>query len=170
MHFFFFFQKLDWVQILVFQISYMALSSPQSPARLFNLPLSISFPLQYHDLSPHCWKGWLEWIRSEHGSIVMPRLLAGATQKKEEEKKKWLRFRRWSVRRHSPLMKCILQYLSAVRWQLSADKIVTDVVKDSAVVECEHSAQSTRAINSCLLPCLSLMGAKSVFSGGPWRK
>lgn len=128
---------------LTFKIGHVALSPPQLPAQLFNLPLPISVPLRYHDLSPHCWMKWLEWIRSEHGSIVMARLLAGQHKKRP-------RFRGWSVRRHSPLMKCILHYLSAVLWHLSADKIDTDVVKDSAALEWEHSPQSVCAINSCL--------------------
>lgn len=98
---------------------------------------------------------WLERIRSEHGSIVMAQLLTGPHKKR-------LRFRRWSVRRRSPLMKCILHYLSAVLWQLSTDKIDTDVVKDSAVLEWEHSPQSVCAINSSLCALLWLMVTNSI--------
>lgn len=80
---------------------------------------------------------------SGNGSLLMAHLLTGPH-------KKQLRFRRWPVRRRSVLMKCILHYLSAVLWQLSADKINTDVVKDSAVLEWERSPQSICAINSSL--------------------
>lgn len=67
-----------------------------------------------------------------------------------EPHKKELRFSRWPVRRHSELMKCILHYPSAVSWQLSTDKINTDVVKDSAELEWECSPLSICAINVSL--------------------
>lgn len=82
-------------------------------------------------------------------------LLAGADTKRRGRKRRGKKGDRdlggGLERRHSALMKCILHYLSAVRWQLSADKIVTDVVRDSVAVECEHSAPDPSApLTLCL--------------------